>query len=216
MRILSWNVRGLNSPNKQQAIKSYCNNIHCGFIALLETKVRQQNVERVYRNLFYGWGSYINNLHCHLGRVWLFWNLQNYDVKILESSDQFVHCLATELNEKIEFYITLVYAANGLQHRKLLWKDISVISGSIDKAWVVVGDFNAIRVPEERTKPTDQKEMDDFNAFIHNCDLIEMASSGGEFTWTNKQEGGARIYSRLDRCLINNTWLMKIDTKAWS
>lgn len=79
--------------------------------------------------------------------------------------------------------------------------------------WAIVGDYNAIRILEERTSTTDIDEMQDFNEWIQACELMEMRTSGGTFTWSNKQDGADRIWSRLDRCLINDEWLRNIDTQ---
>ena len=43
-RILSWNVRGLNGPNKQEDVKIFLQQQQVGLLGLLETKVTLQNI----------------------------------------------------------------------------------------------------------------------------------------------------------------------------
>ena len=54
-RIYSWNVRGLNWPNKQEDIKIFLHEKKIGIIGLLETKVKERNVDKIASRLFQGW-----------------------------------------------------------------------------------------------------------------------------------------------------------------
>ncbi|KAK9756010.1 hypothetical protein RND81_01G066800 [Saponaria officinalis] len=49
----------------------------------------------------------------------------------------------------------------------------------------------------------------DFNEYILHCQLEDMHSLGCEFTWTNKQDAEDRIWSKLDRVLINGNWMSR-------
>ncbi|XP_062075813.1 uncharacterized protein LOC133779933 [Humulus lupulus] len=37
--------------------------------------------------------------------------------------------------------------------------------------------------------------------------LSEIHSNGSHFTWSNKQKEGSRIFSKLDRCFVNEKWI---------
>ena len=52
--IITWNIRGLNSPNKQEDISGFLNKQNVGIVALLETKVKQQNITAVAYRMFGG------------------------------------------------------------------------------------------------------------------------------------------------------------------
>jgi hypothetical protein len=52
--------------------------------------------------------------------------------------------------------------------------------------WLVIGDFNLIRKPEDRNKPGGNvREMLDFNATINKHGLDELRLNGTKFTWTS-------------------------------
>ncbi|XP_070015032.1 uncharacterized protein [Nicotiana sylvestris] len=55
VNILSWNVRGLNTPNKQKETKLLCNDEKVGMIGLLETKIKKDRIEQIAGKLFSGW-----------------------------------------------------------------------------------------------------------------------------------------------------------------
>ena len=53
-RVCSWNVRGLNWLNKQEDIKIFLQEKRIGIIGLLETKVKERNVDKIAARLFQG------------------------------------------------------------------------------------------------------------------------------------------------------------------
>ena len=52
--IIVWNIRGLNCPNKQEDAKCFIQSQRVGLIALVETKVKKENVNEVANNVFGG------------------------------------------------------------------------------------------------------------------------------------------------------------------
>ena len=69
--ILAWNIRGLNSPKKQEDIRIFLQKQHVGLVALLETKVHKNNIEGVAQKLFRGWFWSINVDHNPKVRIWV-------------------------------------------------------------------------------------------------------------------------------------------------
>ena len=53
--ITSWNIRGLNWPNKQDDVHSFLQLNIVGMIGLLATKVKEMNVKKVVGKAFPGW-----------------------------------------------------------------------------------------------------------------------------------------------------------------
>lgn len=55
--------------------------------------------------------------------------------------------------------------------------------------WLLVGDFNFIRSPENRNKHGENYgDMITFNDFIRTQALIELPIKGREYTWSNMQD----------------------------
>lgn len=48
MKIISWNVRGLNAPNKRHLIKSQMDLIKCDIFMLQETKLSKESADLVF------------------------------------------------------------------------------------------------------------------------------------------------------------------------
>ncbi|XP_062103821.1 uncharacterized protein LOC133814936 [Humulus lupulus] len=55
--------------------------------------------------------------------------------------------------------------------------------------------------------PIASSELADSLGWMANAKIEALKSMGSHFTWTNNQEGSARIYSKIDHVLINEEWL---------
>jgi hypothetical protein len=72
--------------------------------------------------------------------------------------------------------------------------------------WLIVGDFNLIRSPQNRNKPGGNiSEMFAFNEAISRLCLNEIPLKGCKFTWTNKQQDP--LLERLDWFFSSNSWV---------
>jgi len=62
------------------------------------------------------------------------------------------------------------------------------ISMPDDVDWLLVGDFNLMRSPDNHNKPSgDISEMFMFNEAISALGLVELPLLGRQITWSNKQ-----------------------------
>ncbi|XP_074278192.1 uncharacterized protein LOC141601788 [Silene latifolia] len=81
-------------------------------------------------------------------------------------------------------------------------------ASQVDK-WTAMGDFNVIRHPNVKLSNTPPvlSELMAFNSFLRDCELDDLNGFGCDFTLFVKQDVTTRVYSKLDRILVNNTWL---------
>ncbi|XP_074292495.1 uncharacterized protein LOC141619376 [Silene latifolia] len=81
-------------------------------------------------------------------------------------------------------------------------------SGQCGGAWALAGDFNTVIDPNERLGAnTRQADMDEFLDCIATCGVTDIAATGAYYTWTNKQEPLTRVFSRLNRFMVNQEWM---------
>ena len=205
--IASWNVRGLNWPNKQEDVKLFLQQNNVGLIGLLETKVKRQNVGKIAANIFRGW-EWANNFAISNGRIWVAWRPRDYSVNILEISEQFIHCEATQLSTSRHFLVTFIYGHNFASQRQPLWDALHHLSTSINGAWCLLGDFNSVLSKEDRLGGNEVTDHDihELTTFMESCEVLEMPSTGAYFSWTNKT-----LWSRIDRVFINSFWHEEFD-----
>lgn len=206
--ILIWNTRGLNNLDKQKEVRQCIASHNAKLVCLLETKVRAQKLGALYLNVCPGWCITSNIPSNGRGRVVLAWDATAFQVNIIKSTAQMVHCEITPNINKMTFRCTFVYAFNGGKDRETLWKDMCNLADSSKGPWLVGGDFNTVLTNEERigARPNKQ-EVADFANCLSYCKLEDVKFNGRFFTWTNKQDGEARVMSKLDRILANAEWM---------
>ena len=185
---VSWNIRGLNWPNKQEDLRIFLHTHKIGLIGLMETKIKVENDSRIAARVFPNW-RWDNNTTPHIkGRLWIAWHPQKYDLQVMQKTDQIIHCYATQLSTLKKFFITFVYGMNHAYQRQPMWESLLDISHHMNEAWCIIGDFNAILYKEDRmggneVQSTKTKELEDF---IEQGDLQELRWNGPYYSWTNK------------------------------
>nr|KYP74909.1 Transposon TX1 uncharacterized [Cajanus cajan] len=72
--------------------------------------------------------------------------------------------------------------------------------------WCIVGDFNTVRRQDERKRVIGEygaRDMEEFNLFIRDMELIDIPLVGKRFTWFKSDDS---MMSRLDRVLVSESW----------
>jgi hypothetical protein len=123
---------------------------------------------------------------------------------------QFIHTKVTHLALRKTFDCSFVYASNDHLERKSLWNGLKGVSNGAQGAWMITGDFNCPLEQDDRIGMTVQSnEMVDFFDCVSFCHMADLKQTGCRYTWTNKQDGEARVFSQIDRCLVNDDWVSK-------
>ncbi|XP_074282714.1 uncharacterized protein LOC141607254 [Silene latifolia] len=174
-----------------------------------ETRVKTNNINKVKSGLGLNWQLIHNNDIKEGGRIWLLWNNSVYDVELLLKEEQLIHVKVTFIPKDFFWELTVVYGFNKLQERSDLWHTLTSLGNGMSNPWIVMGDFNNVLFMDERIGSTiTTAEVRGFQDCVDNCGLMDLASSGAFFTWNNKQEGEARVYSRIDRIMANDIWVL--------
>ncbi|XP_074283051.1 uncharacterized protein LOC141607600 [Silene latifolia] len=197
MRIASWNVRGFNNPLKHNEVKEYLWNNNLDLVAILEIRV----------NTYKNWDSFCNYDKHYNGRIWVLFNPKTVAISHRHIEAQDISCKVHHYESNKDFCVSFIYGSNDADQREDLWAHLRLTAASVP--WIVLGDFNVVRCPEEKLSPNPPilQEMVSFNSFLSDCQLDDIVCSGCDMTWTNKQESGTRVWSKLDRVLVNPLWL---------
>ncbi|XP_074277141.1 uncharacterized protein LOC141600791 [Silene latifolia] len=109
----------------------------------------------------------------------------------------------------------LVYGSNCPVKRRTLWDSLTDMAPLVGP-WVVMGDFNIVRYSHEKigNLPAHLPDMIDFNNCLSSCGLDDIQGTGNDFTWFNKQDPSTRVYSKLDKILVNGDWLLTFTQTA--
>ncbi|XP_074271346.1 uncharacterized protein LOC141595280 [Silene latifolia] len=169
----------MNKLNKQLEIRRFIQLNNISLFSILETRIKNKNWGKVRRNIWNNWAIY-TKYSCHSGgRIWVVWNPSVYQLDIKD-----------------------------LTERRNLWRDLKTYSSLVDDAWIIGGDINNVLYSNERLgSEITLAEVKPFLDFTHDCKITDLKAFGSFFTWNNKQEVATRVYSRIDRALINDKWL---------
>ncbi|KAK9723951.1 hypothetical protein RND81_05G036600 [Saponaria officinalis] len=151
-----------------------------------KTRIRQSKATKIANTMFPHYQVICNYSYHNNGRIWILWRPTTVSVRTIEVNSQYIHCHITHYNSCTEFSVTFVYASN----------DPLRCGG------------------EDKHNPPCLHDILDFNACLLNCALDDIQSSGCAFTWSNKQEGAARVWCKLDRALANYQWLSKFPSSS--
>ncbi|XP_074315399.1 uncharacterized protein LOC141651594 [Silene latifolia] len=133
--------------------------------------------------------------------------------QFLSYSAQHIHMLTHSQTDGKKFFLTMIYAFNGLYERVELWNTLKGISVTCTEPWLWLGDFNTVLSPIERLGGnTTDAEMEHFQDCVSICGMEDIPATGALFTWSNKQDPCDRVYNRLDRVMGNQEWLDRFDT----
>ncbi|XP_062114671.1 uncharacterized protein LOC133825786 [Humulus lupulus] len=158
--------------------------------------------------MFSGWCFTSNSAWHKGGRIIIAWNPLRFNVSILSCSNQFIDLSVTTVDNKHSFFATFVYGFNDEEGRKSLWKGLQDLARM--DPWVVLGDFNDILNRDERIGDRARHNLNnEFINCVYGCQLEDVKYSGNFYTWSNKQQGSDKIYSKIDRVMANQAWMDK-------
>ncbi|XP_074301502.1 uncharacterized protein LOC141632896 [Silene latifolia] len=130
-------------------------------------------------------------------------------IKVYDITIQSIHTKVIDKTRKQTFWFIVVYGLNKQAEREPLWASLRYYHATVRGPWIVSGDFNAIMARNERIGgvPITNAEMRPLVQVVHDCQLEDLSAKGAFYTWTNKHEHETKVYSRLDRMLINVDWM---------
>ena len=206
LRIVSWNVRGLNEQDKQLQVRNLIQKWEENIVCLQETKMDLINrgvISSLWGGQHVDW-LYLGSVGAS-GGVLLMWDNRVVD-KVKEAVGRFsVSCKFKNVVDHFFWAFTGVYGPNSDRDRSFLWEELSGLRSWWDVPWCAGGDFNVVRFPSERSGSSNfTSAMHQFSAFIFEQSLIDLPLVGESFTWSNSREVASR--SRLDKFLLSADW----------
>ncbi|KAJ9536684.1 hypothetical protein OSB04_un000157 [Centaurea solstitialis] len=213
--VCCWNVRGLNARTKQREVREVIRSKGISICALVETHIRHEVLSATCGSVFGSW-KWLSNSNASVGgtRIVLAWDESIGDVMVLDSHAQFLHCFVKLRGMHDGFFLTIVYGANQILDRKVLWSNLrkaKVLMGA--KPWTIMGDFNSMLFPHDGYGGSSRRNasMEDFYACVEDIEVIDVPYTGVNYTWVQKPKGGDGLHRKLDRIMANTDLLSKFD-----
>lgn len=202
MNILSLNMRGWGDRAKRRQLASSIRTGMFNFICIQETKrevLDDINIRSLWGNQLFDY-VYKSSNGLSDGIIST-WSVGCCSFLFTFRGTGFVG-VAVNVEDYV-LYIVNVYAPCCLNEKRRRWEELRNFKHSfIEEEWCLVGDFNCITVVHERKGRNGvnfTQEMVDFNTFIVDMELLDVAVVGKKFSWF-APDGSSM--SRLDRFLV--------------
>ncbi|KAG5611856.1 hypothetical protein H5410_023137 [Solanum commersonii] len=127
------------------------------------------------------------------------------DGSSLHSKFQMLTCRFEGIEQELTWHLSAIYADCDRGERRELWWELAAIRSLFEGPWVICGDFNITRYPEERTNcQRINGAMTEFSEWINDMEFVDPPLFGGSYTWIRSENHESA--SRIDRFLYSSQW----------
>ena len=181
LKMISWNVRGLNDSQKHLVVRNLLQEWKCDIICLQETKLDgmdSQMVCSLWSCPYVDWA--VLDADQMAGGVLIMW-----DRRVLEKLEILVGLFLMSVQwKRVEdgfiWECSGVYGPNDNNMRGFMWDELVGIQQYWNVPWCCFGDFNVIRFPSERRGGSWlTSAIENFSKFIEDLNLIDLPLEGG-------------------------------------
>ena len=206
--ILCWNIRGLNASNKQLALYNAIESCACAIVCLQETKMGYFDASIIKKCCPPRFDDYVYvPSNGASGGLIIIWNSSLFSGMAMhcESFALSVHFSSTQSAQS--WTLINIYGPCVGERRYQFINWLFNLDIPDEEDWLIVGDFNFIRSPDNRNKPGGNvNDMLLFNDFIRQQHLTELPLKGRKFTWSNMQENP--LLEQLDWFFTSLHWTL--------
>jgi exonuclease III len=205
MKIITWNIRGLNGRSKQKILRDCIKAEHPDILMLQETKCVGAEAETIFQRIWRGCDFVLTDSTGASGGLAILWNPCNITLSRSFSTIGTITAHFEVMGSNQEGAITNVYGPQSQQGKDKLLERLALIKTLLTTPnWILGGDFNMILSLEEKTGGSKRLEQDSgkFKTLIDQLKLVDIENNNGTFTWSNRRSGNQHVACRLDRFLV--------------
>ncbi|KAF8670729.1 hypothetical protein HU200_050394 [Digitaria exilis] len=206
LSFLSWNIRGLGQNTRCEDVLSELIAQRPSVVALQETKLHSLSDSKRKSFLPTRLSTYATRPSVGAtGGILTAWDATVLTMVTAVERDFSLTTVFSLNADGTPLSITNVYAPVLSADKPLFLAEMVTISNTIDGPWLLAGDFNMARSPEDKNNDNfNFSEANMLNDTINAIELIDIPLVDRAYTWSNKRATPTLV--RLDRCLINLTW----------
>lgn len=201
MNYLSINIKGAADGRKEKWIREVKKENGINFLCFQETSLVDSLEIRF--DQYWGNGSFDVewvNANGRSGGLCSIWDPKFFiKQKVLKDKNfLLIHGLLVEDSSLLT--IVNVYGPQNPIEKRELWDRLLNVKGKFEGKWLLIGDFNEVRFPDDRFNSRfNHIGATYFNEFIYNAGFMEYAMSRRKFTF---RAGNSQKLSKIDRALV--------------
>jgi exonuclease III len=212
INFLSWNVRGLNDPDRQATVHEIIASSSCHLVCLQETKLC--NVDQFTAAFLGGYRLKSFAQRPALGTrggILLLWDDAALHVTNIVATE---FCLSASVQSRltgIAFKVTSVYGPTSYARKDDFFNELIAQKPASDEKWLAMGDFNQIyRARQKNKRNVNRSRLNRFRAALTTCELKEIHLQNRRFTWSNERNNPTMC--KLDGFFCNDAWGLHFDS----
>ncbi|GLJ55510.1 hypothetical protein SUGI_1191910 [Cryptomeria japonica] len=108
MKLLMWNVRGLNAPKKRHLIEYSIKNLQPNILLIQETKLNKDEMEGFKKSLG-PWEYKVVQADGAIGGLAFLWNAKKMDMELIAKRNNWMEGFVRSINNGVGFRVINVY-----------------------------------------------------------------------------------------------------------
>lgn len=202
---LCWNVRGLNSRARRDAVRTMTTDANANIVCLVETKLHSVNQWLIASMLGMQYSDFAY-LPAAQTRGGIIVAARPPDATL---SDAHIGCFTVTVRvtpaNSPQWWLTTVYGPQDDWQKAIFLEELEAIRQQCPGPWAVLGDFNLILdEADKNNRRINRNLMRRFRETVARLQLLDLHLHGRRYTWSN--ERAAPTLVRLDRVLVSLDW----------
>ncbi|XP_073357863.1 uncharacterized protein [Aegilops tauschii subsp. strangulata] len=206
LKIIFWNVRGLNSGAKRTAVRSVISAAVPTIVCLQETKLTHVSDAIVLETLGPSFEDfYFLPADGTRGGILLAWQRATISLSNPLIGEHHMTALVSSLAGEGHWWLTGVYGPQDDDAKLEFLAELHDVRESRVGPWLIGGDFNMITSASEKNNSNiNRRSMSRFRRFIADEELRDLYMHGRRYTWSNERDAPTLV--RNDRILCTSGW----------
>jgi len=196
MKLISWNIRGLNSPGKGQLMNNMLQQEKPQILILEETKCNSTTLDQILAKAWPGSKEVVVEAMGASGGLAIVWDDRDITLTNIHASKNFIQAKFHLTRTNVDGHLTNVYFPQEVTKKVDTLNTLTHINSERSHAlWITGGDFNMITRLEEKRGGRIKLDCESmhFKNYIHNNGLIDIEFNNGVYTWNNKHASVRQI-----------------------
>jgi exonuclease III len=205
-KVLSWNIREMNDSRKWPAIRNTIEESTCIAFCFQETKKNSIDPSFLKKLCPRRFNKFeFHPLDGASGGLLTVWNGSQFFGELIDSNRFALTVKLTSLQSGHQWFLTNVYGPCSPPSKAESTNWLYNLDTSSYDLWMMLGDFNLIRSPDNRNRPSgNTNDMMLFNDIISHLDLVEVPLKNRAYTWSNMQQNS--LLEKLDLVFTSSSW----------